>query len=112
MQPMLATAGPLPTGPGWAYEFKWDGVRTLVDSGPCGLVLISRLGNEVTVAYPELAGIAGVAEDVLLDGEVVSFVDGRPSFSACRTGCTCGAAPTPADSPPRRTCHADPRCHR
>ena len=31
VQPMLATAGPLPTGPGWAYEFKWDGVRTLAD---------------------------------------------------------------------------------
>lgn len=79
---MLATAGPLPTGPGWAYEFKWDGVRTLVDVGPSGLVLVSRLGNEVTAAYPELAGLAGIAEDVLLDGEVVSFVDGRPSFSA------------------------------
>ncbi len=82
VQPMLATAGPLPTGPGWAYEFKWDGVRTLADVGPAGMVLISRLGNEVTAAYPELAGLAGVAEDVLLDGEVVSFVDGRPSFSA------------------------------
>lgn len=82
MQPMLATAGPLPAGPGWAYEFKWDGVRTLADVGPGGLVLISRLGNEVTPAYPELAGLTGVAADVLLDGEVVSFVDGRPSFSA------------------------------
>ena len=28
-QPMLATAGELPVGPGWAYEFKWDGVRAL-----------------------------------------------------------------------------------
>ena len=42
VQPMLATAGPLPTGPGWAYEFKWDGVRTLADVGPAGMVLISR----------------------------------------------------------------------
>lgn len=82
VRPMLATAGTLPTGPGWAYEFKWDGVRTLVDSRAAGLTLTSRLGNEVTLAYPELAGLAGVAEDVLLDGEVVSLVDGRPSFSA------------------------------
>src|SRR3954453_7946857 len=81
VQPMLATAGTLPTGPGWAYEFKWDGVRTLVDSSTSGLTLTSRLGNDVTVAYPELAGLAGVAEDVLLDGEVVSLVNGRPSFS-------------------------------
>jgi bifunctional non-homologous end joining protein LigD len=79
---MLATSGPLPTGPGWAYEFKWDGVRTLADSSAAGLTLTSRLGNDVTPAYPELAGLASVAEDVLLDGEVVAFVDGRPSFSA------------------------------
>lgn len=82
VQPMLATAGPLPAGPGWAYEFKWDGVRTLADVSAAGLTLTSRLGNDVTPAYPELAGLAGVAADVLLDGEVVAFVDGRPSFSA------------------------------
>jgi bifunctional non-homologous end joining protein LigD len=82
VQPMLATAGTLPTGPGWAYEFKWDGVRTLVDSSTSGLILTSRLGNDVTAAYPELAGLADVGEDVLLDGEVVSLVEGRPSFSA------------------------------
>jgi bifunctional non-homologous end joining protein LigD len=82
VQPMLATAGTLPTGRDWAYEFKWDGVRTLVDSSTSGFTLTSRLGNDVTVAYPELAGLAEVADDVLLDGEVVSLVDGRPSFFA------------------------------
>jgi bifunctional non-homologous end joining protein LigD len=85
VQPMLATAGTLPIGPDWAYEFKWDGVRTLVDSSTSGLTLTSRLGNDVTVAYPELAGLAEVADDVLLDGEVVSLVDGRPSFSALQS---------------------------
>ncbi len=30
IRPMLATLGELPTPPGWAYEFKWDGVRTVV----------------------------------------------------------------------------------
>ncbi len=85
VQPMLATAGTLPTGAGWAYEFKWDGVRTLVDSSRSGLTLTSRLGNDVTIAYPELAGLAEVADDVLLDGEVVSLVDGRPSFSTLQS---------------------------
>jgi len=29
---MLATSAlALPRGAGWAYEFKWDGVRALVD---------------------------------------------------------------------------------
>ena len=82
VQPMLATAGTLPTGPGWAFEFKWDGVRTLAETSTSGFSLTSRLGNDVTVAYPELAGLARVAEDVVLDGEVVSFVEGRPSFFA------------------------------
>ena len=43
VQPMLATAGSLPTEPGWAYEFKWDGVRTLVGTGAAGFTLTSRL---------------------------------------------------------------------
>ncbi|MBQ0979141.1 DNA ligase, partial [Micromonospora sp. M61] len=29
LKPMLAMTGPLPAGDGWAYEFKWDGVRAL-----------------------------------------------------------------------------------
>ena len=27
--PMLASVGRLPAGSGWAYEFKWDGVRAV-----------------------------------------------------------------------------------
>ncbi len=57
-------------------------MRTLVDSTTSGFTMISRLGNDVTVAYPELAGLAEIADDVLLDGEVVSLVEGRPSFFA------------------------------
>jgi bifunctional non-homologous end joining protein LigD len=29
LAPMLATLAAMPTGPGWAFEFKWDGVRAL-----------------------------------------------------------------------------------
>ena len=28
---MKATSGTLPTGHGWAYEIKWDGMRVLAD---------------------------------------------------------------------------------
>jgi bifunctional non-homologous end joining protein LigD len=78
---MLATAtGVLPAGNGWSYEFKWDGVRALVDVTDGGVRIWSRLGNDVTAAYPEvLAQVTGVG-DALLDGEIVAFVDGRPSF--------------------------------
>jgi bifunctional non-homologous end joining protein LigD len=78
---MLATAGSsLPAGAGWAFEFKWDGVRALVDVGESGVRIASRVGNDVTKGYPEVVAQAATAGDVLLDGEIVAFVDGRPSF--------------------------------
>jgi bifunctional non-homologous end joining protein LigD len=78
---MLATAGSvLPSGPGWAYEFKWDGVRALVSVTAGAVQITSRLGNDVTVAYPELAGLSAGIEDALIDGEIVAFDEGRPSF--------------------------------
>jgi bifunctional non-homologous end joining protein LigD len=81
MKPMLASAvSELPEGPGWAFEFKWDGVRALFDIDERGYRLISRNGNEVTAAYPELAGLAERAGDALVDGEIVAFAGGRPSF--------------------------------
>jgi bifunctional non-homologous end joining protein LigD len=85
IEPMLATAATLPTGDGWAYEFKWDGVRALayVDGGR--VRLLSRTGRDITVAYPELrdVGLALGSTSVVLDGEVVAMgPEGRPSFAA------------------------------
>jgi bifunctional non-homologous end joining protein LigD len=78
---MLATAvSTLPTGAGWAYEFKWDGVRALMDVTDRGVRLTSRVGNDVTKGYPELVAQGGQVDDALLDGEIVAFVEGRPSF--------------------------------
>jgi bifunctional non-homologous end joining protein LigD len=80
LKPMLATAGELPVGPGWSYEFKWDGVRVLATGEPR---LWARSGAEVTAAYPELSGLAGqIGPETVLDGEMVALVDGRPSFTA------------------------------
>jgi bifunctional non-homologous end joining protein LigD len=85
--PMLASpaeevAG-LPTdGSRWAYEVKWDGMRVLADLHAGVLRLTSRLGNDVTIGFPELADLAGVHPDVLLDGEVVVLRGGVPSFAA------------------------------
>jgi len=80
---MLATSIlALPRGAGWAYEFKWDGVRALVDVTDAGVRIWSRAGNDITAAYPELVAQADGVGDALLDGEIVVFVDGRPSFDA------------------------------
>ena len=78
---MLATAvTALPSGDGWAYEFKWDGVRALIDVNEGGVRVQSRAGNDITGGYPELVGQADGIEDALLDGEIVAFDEGRPSF--------------------------------
>ena len=79
---MLATAGTLPVGPGWSYEFKWDGVRvlSLFDDGPPRLY--ARSGAVVTIAYPEVAALS-LPTGSLLDGEMVVLdAGGRPSFTA------------------------------
>jgi bifunctional non-homologous end joining protein LigD len=83
---MLATAvAALPTGDGWAFEFKWDGVRALLDVSDTGVRISSRVGNDVTAAYPELLAQAEQIGDVLLDGEIVAIADGRPSFELLQT---------------------------
>jgi bifunctional non-homologous end joining protein LigD len=82
LSPMLATTGTLPHGPGWSYEFKWDGVRVLAlfSGGPPSL--FARSGAVVTAAYPELAALH-LPADSLLDGEMVVLDGaGRPSFTA------------------------------
>lgn len=85
MQPMLATRAPdgdgLPRGPEWSFEVKWDGVRVLADTTSGALRLIARSGRDVTVTYPELAGLS-VVPGAVLDGEVVVMADGIPSFEA------------------------------
>ena len=87
MQPMLAVpadaTGGLPAdGAQWAYEVKWDGMRVLADLRDGHVRLVSRRGNDVSGAYPELADLAGAHPDALLDGEVVVLRDGVPSFGA------------------------------
>src|SRR6478752_2739584 len=81
MRPMLATRGThVPTGDEWQHEVKWDGMRVLVEVRGGKARLWSRNENDATVSFPELTGIP--VEDALLDGEVVAFADGAPSFAA------------------------------
>jgi bifunctional non-homologous end joining protein LigD len=81
MRPMLATRGThVPTGEDWRHEVKWDGMRVLVDVRRGAARLASRNENDATVSFPELAALP--ADDVLLDGEVVVFAEGGPSFAS------------------------------
>jgi len=79
---MLATTGTLPLGPGWSYEFKWDGVRVLSAFDGGSPALFARSGAVVTAAYPEISGLSLPAGS-LLDGEMVVLdTSGRPSFTS------------------------------
>ncbi len=80
---MLATKGDhVPAGSDWTHEVKWDGMRVLVDVADARTRIWSRNENDVTVSFPELRGLGEVADDVLLDGEVVALGEGVPSFGA------------------------------
>ena len=87
MRPMLATRGStVPTGEAWLHEVKWDGMRVIATVRDGRLVLRSRNENDVTVSFPDLQGLAGRGvfggKDIVLDGEIVAFLDGLPVFGA------------------------------
>ena len=80
---LISPASALPAGEQWAFEVKWDGMRTLISVGPAVRVH-SRHGHDHTAAFPELAALVslGSRSRVVLDGELVCIdaATGRPSF--------------------------------
>ncbi len=85
VKPMLAVPGGLPPDDEhWAYEIKWDGVRTILFVEGGRVRAQSRNDLDVTTAFPELAEVGkflGMTTCVL-DGEVVALgEEGRPSFA-------------------------------
>jgi bifunctional non-homologous end joining protein LigD len=93
--PMLARPGSLRDLSGdtaWTYEMKWDGIRMLayLEAGPPGAVrFLTRNGNDVTAAFPELVDDLRAAvgsRAAVLDGEVVALDRGnRPDFGLLQT---------------------------
>ena len=87
LQPMLASLADAPLNdPHLAYEPKYDGIRAIAEIEPRGVVrLWSRLGNEKTRQFPEIAAALGQwarkrAEPLVLDGEIVALdAKGEPT---------------------------------
>lgn len=73
---MLAKPGPIPAGDGYGFELKWDGFRALVSTVE-GLRIRSRRGWNMAPLLPELGELP---DGVVLDGELVAFVNGAPYF--------------------------------
>lgn len=69
--------------PRWLFETKFDGERCLAFRKGRTVRLLSRNERPLNATYPELvAAFAGQATDsFIVDGEVVAFADGRPSFA-------------------------------
>jgi bifunctional non-homologous end joining protein LigD len=85
---MLASLGGAPLeDPGFVYEPKYDGIRAVVEIGARGrhVTLWSRLGNDKTRQFPEIAAALEkwakpLTEPLVLDGEVVALdADGEPT---------------------------------
>jgi ATP-dependent DNA ligase len=76
IEPMLAKPTPeIPTEPGWIFEPKWDGFRTLVFRDGAELYLQSRDLRPFDRYFPELLdplrALAGSSARFVLDGEIV-----------------------------------------
>jgi bifunctional non-homologous end joining protein LigD len=98
IEPMLATLGELPPPKSqdqWSYEIKWDGVRAMVRVDSGAVSLTSRNKIDMTVAYPELAGLGRqlAGRQAFLDGEIVAFdAAGKPSFGRLQKRMHVGSA--------------------
>jgi bifunctional non-homologous end joining protein LigD len=74
--------GDIAKGDAFLHQIKWDGIRGIVSIGGGRMTIATRKGRDYTAAYPELKVLPdSIASDsAVLDGELVVFVDGRPSF--------------------------------
>jgi bifunctional non-homologous end joining protein LigD len=80
---MLATAGPVPSGPGWTAEFKWDGMRIVAASGAGGWRASTRTGRDASASFPDLNVLPELLNGraAVLDGELVALDPrGMPNF--------------------------------
>lgn len=69
--------------PDWIYEVKLDGERCLATRSRGAVSLLSRNQKSMNVSYPEVVESleAQGPKNFIIDGEVVAFDKGVPSFS-------------------------------
>ncbi len=81
VEPMLAQPGAPFDSNEHLFEVKWDGTRALAFVEGGTYRLRNRNQKDLVPVYPELAFLAGLPGGVVLDGEVVIQVDGKPDFN-------------------------------
>ncbi len=103
--PMLAKLeSEIPRGPGWTYEPKWDGFRTIVTVGD-EIRLESRTDRPMVRFFPELVSLLEERRDgpFVADGEIVMVRPGRLAFDELQLRLH------PAESRVRKLAARDPR---
>lgn len=66
----------------YLFELKFDGTRALIFVNKNTFQIKNRHNQDITYLYPELACIKNIIKkDTILDGEIVTFVDGVPSYA-------------------------------
>ncbi|MFE7535158.1 hypothetical protein ACFU67_12910 [Streptomyces rhizosphaericola] len=87
VKPALAQAVPrIPDGPGWWYEPKFDGHRTILRRTDETVILYARSGRVVTSHWIDLAVAAmQLPPGTTLDGEAVIWKNGKVDFAAAQS---------------------------
>jgi DNA ligase D-like protein (predicted ligase) len=103
LRPMLAVRADPFDAPDYFFEVKWDGWRCLAYLNG-GVRLQSRNLQDLSPLFPELSAIhrAMTSSATLLDGEIVTFWEGKPSFIRLqrrRARLRGGAGPGPETAP-------------
>ena len=81
---MYATIGTeAPTGSGWSFEPKYDGMRALAFVSPARVRLMTRNGKDKAKQFPEVTAALGalgrrLGRRCIVDGEVVALARNRP----------------------------------
>ena len=85
ISPMSASLSDEPAfdDPNWIFEIKWDGYRAIAELHGKDTRFYSRNGLSYAKAYPKIYNeLVKLKFNAVLDGEVVVFRDGMPSFQA------------------------------
>jgi bifunctional non-homologous end joining protein LigD len=83
IEPMLATIGhQVPTGRGWIFEPKYDGMRVIAHVSLRRVRLMTRNGRDKSGQFPEVMQAlkelaARIGRPIVLDGEVVALKNSK-----------------------------------
>lgn len=87
LKPMLAKPSAPFDHPDYLFEVKWDGYRCLAYLDRQGTTLRSRNLKNISDVFPDLGDLHLYAQHfpLILDGEIIVFEDGKPSFNALQS---------------------------